>query len=761
MADLQDDPQLWQQYSRACAATPEGVPTWESQLMIMGMHCAACAFNIEDALRAIPGVRAVVVNAATHRAKITWSQAEVKPSALVQAIERAGYRAVPAQDHSLREQRVSETRRIQWRLLVASFCMMQVMMYTAPTYFSEPGDISANNLQLLRWASWVLTLPVILFSCTPFWHSAWRDLIRRRVSMDLPVALGMLLTFIASSAGTFDPQGPLGEEVYFDSLTMFVFFLLAGRWLEWRLRDQTSGALDALMNHLPESIERQVGQNWESVALHRLHPGDVVRVRVGQAFPGDGVILKGETSIEEAILTGESLPCRRGPQESVLAGSHNLAATVEVRLERLGHNTRYAQLIQLMEQAASSKPRLALLADRLARPFLLAVLGLAAVAGAYWWPTDPGRALMIAAAVLVVTCPCALALATPTAILASAGQLARSGILVRELQSLESLAQSDTVVFDKTGTLTHDRQRLKLVHTVSGTLTPTQGHQSLALAVSLALHSSHPVSRALVSAALTHDFAQEVCEVSGMGLEGYATDQNGQRLHLRLGSLAFGQGFHAGLTCPESARNASVHLFDSALGWIAGFDLSEELRDHAARTADMLREMGIDLWILSGDRPDAVQRVAQSVGVAPHQALGGCTPQDKLNRVSALQAQGRHVLMVGDGLNDAPVLAAAHTSMAMGGAVPLAQARSDMVMMVPRLLALPTLLKRAKLTMRIVWQNLAWALFYNALFVPLALIGQLPAWLAGLGMAVSSLCVMTNSLRLARQPGDEPRTLEA
>lgn len=756
MANLWDDPQVWSQYSQPLQPTADAPPTWASQVVIEGMHCAACAFTIEDALRAVPGVSEVVVNAATHRAKVTWQEAQVTPSVWMQAIERAGYRAMPAQDHSQREARLQETRRMLWRLLVAAFAMMQVMMYATPAYVTEPGEISANTLNLLRWASWVLTLPVVLFSCMPFWRSAWRDLTQRRISMDLPVALGMALTFVVSSVGTFDPQGPLGQEVYFDSLTMFVFFLLGGRWLEWRLRDQTAGALEALMNRLPESVERRREDAWERVALHRLGVGDVVRVRAGEAFPGDGVIVQGQTLIEEAMLTGESRPCGRGPGERVMAASHNLAATVEVRIERVGTQTRYAQLVRLMEQAAGSKPRLAMLADRLARPFLWGVLLLAGLAAGYGWSTDPGHALMVAVAVLIVTCPCALSLATPAAMLASAGHLAKKGVLVRELQSLEALAEVDTVVFDKTGTLTHDGQRLQLIHTPAGTLMPEQAGAVIALAASLATHSWHPVSRALVAASGDHPRAEAVREVSGMGLEGRAPDTWGQPMHLRLGALAFCQGFSAGMACPEHARAASVHLFDAQRGWLASFELAEDLRADAASAVRQIKGLGLDVWILSGDRPHAVERVAQWVGVGPAQAIGACSPQEKFDRVRALQAQGRRVLMVGDGLNDGPVLASAQVSIAMGGAVPLAQARSDLVMMGAHLIALPALVRRARWTLRVVRQNLAWALFYNACFVPLAVVGWLPAWLAGLGMAVSSLWVIAHSMRLARPLTGEP-----
>ncbi len=761
LAPLLDDPQVWPQYSQPLTRQDAQAQLWESQVVVQGMHCAACAFAIEDALKSVPGVTAVSVNAASHRAKVTWCDDLVKPSQWMQAIERAGYQATPAQDHGQREQRLQETRRMLWRLMVAAFCMMQVMMYATPAYVTAPGEISANTLHLLRWASWVLSLPVVLFSCMPFWRNAWRDVQQRRISMDLPVALGMGLTFVFSTAGTFDPSGPFGAEVYFDSLTMFVFFLLGGRWLEWRMRDETAGALEALMNRLPDSVERQTADGWERVALHRLRTGDVVRVLPGDAFPADGVITLGQTLAEEALLTGESRPCARGPGDRVMAASHNLSASVEVRLEQVGTQTRYAQLVRLMEQAAGSKPRLAQLADRLARPFLWGVMCLAALATLYGWSTDPGRALMVAVAVLIVTCPCALSLATPAAMLASAGRLARGGVLVRELQSLEALAEVDTVVFDKTGTLTHDGQRLQRVHTSSGTWMPEQAQAWIELAASLAHHSWHPVSRALVAAAPGSTCAFEAHEISGQGLEGFANDERGHRLHLRLGSLPFARAFSDGLDCPEHARGASVHLFEAQRGWLASFDFAEDLRADAASAVRQLRALGLEIWILSGDRPHAVERVAQWVDVSPAQALGACSPQDKLDRVRALQARGRRVWMVGDGLNDGPVLAAAQVSLAMGGAVPLAQARSDLVMMGTRLLELPGLLRRARLTLRVVRQNLAWALFYNACFLPLAVLGWLPAWLAGLGMAGSSLWVIAHSLRLARPMQGEASGMEA
>ena len=461
-----DDPDEWSAFSRPLAGQPS---CWESSVVFEGMHCAACALTIEDALRKVPGVLSADISAASHRGRIVWSDSATRPSGWMQAAARVGYSVVPANDAFANDRRRVETRQALWRLGVAGLCMMQVMMYAWPAYVAEPGDLAPDMAQLLRWASWVLSLPVLVFSCAPFFRNALRDLRHRRVSMDLPVALGMGITFAVSSMGTFEPGGIFGAEVYFDSFTMFVFFLLTGRWLELRLRDRTAGALDALMNRLPDSVERRGADGvFERVAVRRLVAGDVIRVLPGEAFPADGLILEGSTLADESLLTGESRPLPRDKGACVIAGSHNLAAPVVVQVEHAGGQTRFAQIVALMQSASTSKPQLAQLADRVAKPFLWFVLLAAAGAGAYWWPHDPGHALMVAVAVLIVTCPCALSLATPAAMLASAGSLARSGVLVRRLQALEALAAVDTVVFDKTGTLTRDKFALGEVLTRKG-----------------------------------------------------------------------------------------------------------------------------------------------------------------------------------------------------------------------------------------------------------------------------------------------------
>ena len=746
---LFDDPAEWSVFSQPCdKPSVAATELWESQVAVQGMHCAACSLTLEQSLLGIRGVVAAHVSAASQRASIVWSAALTRPSEWMSVPLALGYRLLPAADAFASDHRRKESRLALWRWLVAGFCMMQVMMYAVPAYLAGPGEITPDIEKLLRWASWVLSLPVVFFSCGPFFGNAWRDLRQRSISMDLPVALGIAITFAVSSAATFEPHGWWSKEVYFDSLTMFVFFLLTGRWLEQRLRDRTAGSLDALMQRLPDSVERQLGDgSFERVAVRRLVTGDLIRVLPGEAFPADGTIVSGDTFADEALLTGESRPIARAAGSSVSAGTYNLSAAVKVRIDQIGQATRYAQIVALMERASVDKPRLALLADRVAKPFLWFVLLAASMAAAFWWDTDPARAVMAAVAVLIVTCPCALSLATPTAMLTSAGLLARQGVLVRRLQALESLAGIDTIIFDKTGTLTEARMGLRAVTTREGVTT----RQALDLACALARLSLHPVSRALVAAAEAQapgaflsgtPNITDVREFPGLGLQG--------RLETALepvflGPIRLGSARFCNLDSPPH-DSLQVCLADDS-GWVARFDLDEAIRPDAQEALALLHRAGVQVQMLSGDRTAAARRVADLLGIGEVQ--GDCTPHSKLEHLQQLQLQGRRVLMVGDGLNDGPVLASAHVSVAVGKAVPLAQAQSDFILPGGQLLMLPKMLAHARRTMRVVRQNLWWAAIYNVVCVPWALTGYLPAWLAGLGMALSSFLVIANASRLA------------
>lgn len=751
---LLDDPAEWDSFGKPLAVVPgqsyvpQDVEVWDSHIALDGMYCATCALTIEDALRAVPGVERAEVSAAAKRARVVWRPAMVLPSQWMAAVQKAGYKAFPARDAVAREIRLAQHRKALWRWLLATFCMMQVMMYAWPAYDAQPGDLLMEFERLLRWASWVICIPMLIFACGPFFSGAWRDLRRRRVSMDLPVALGMIITFIVSTIGTFAPEGIFGQEVFYDSLTMFVSFLLAGRWLEVRLRDRTAGALDAVLNRLPDSVEqRQADGSFERVALRRIAAGDVLRILPGEAFPVDGVIVRGRTQADEALLTGESRPVSRAEGERVIAGSYNLTAPVELRVDCVGAQTKFAQIVELMESASTQKPRLAQLADKVAAPFLVVVLGLALLSAVYWWPTDPGHALMIAAAVLIVTCPCALSLATPVAMLTAAGTLARNGILVRNLQGIEALATADTLVFDKTGTLTRDG--LQVARMEVGAAGDERALQGLAAAV--ALQSCHPVSRAVASfgQSWAHKWqVLEVEELAGQGLRACVQPTGAAQpaMWVRLGSYAYAGA--PGVVQAGQAVYLAQEVQPSLLTPLAGFELSEGLRAEAAAVVAAMQRSGLHVQLLSGDGPQAVARIAQEVGIGDF--VAECSPQSKLAHIRAMQEDGRHIAMVGDGLNDGPVLAGANVSFAFGRAVPLAQARSDFVVLSDNLELVWQAVLLARKTLRIVRQNLLGSALYNALSIPLAMAGWMPAWLAGLGMALSSLLVVLNAARLAK-----------
>ncbi|VUZ28387.1 putative copper-transporting ATPase PacS [uncultured Comamonas sp.] len=759
---LLDDPQEWPSFGKPLGGAapaqasldPATVPVWDSQVVLEGMYCATCALTIEEALRRTPGIRQAEVSAAAHRARVVWDARQTTPSAWFAAIARAGYRAIPAQDAHVKTLRQAYQRKMLWRWLLATFCMMQVMMYAWPAYEAKPGDLSLEMETLLRWASWLICIPMLLYSCGPFFSGAWRDLRQRRISMDLPVALGMAITFVISSWGTFDPHGIFGREVYFDSLSMFAAFLLAGRWLEVRLRDRTAGALEGVLNRLPESVlRRQDDGRFERVALRRVAVGDILRILPGEAFPVDGVLVAGRTQADEALLTGESRPVSKTVGSSVVTGSFNLSAVVEIQVQALGDETRFAQIVGLIEHASTQKPRLAVLADKAAGPFLLGILLLAAATAVYWWPQDPGLGLLYAAVVLIVTCPCALSLATPVAMLTAAGTLARQGVLVRNLQGLEALAQVQVLVFDKTGTLTQEGLAVQASHAYNGTALPAW---CSGLAVALARQSIHPVSVAVqaLPQAESADGWQllQVKELAGQGLLAQvqcAGLWQGQPRWVRLGSLAFAAAGHWPQALPQAVY-LSVEEEDGAqVQPLAAFELQENVRPQAAQVVQALQAHGVQVQLLSGDGPAAVARVAHQVGITEFQAT--CSPQDKLAALQALQAQGKQVGMVGDGLNDGPVLAGADVSFAFGRAVPLARARSDFVILGTDLQQVLQALLFARKTLRIVRQNLGWAMAYNAVSVPFAALGMVPPWLAGLGMAASSLWVVLNAARLAQK----------
>ena len=715
----------------------------EAALILEGITCAACVWLNESHVRRQPGVTAVDINYTTRRARVRWDARVTRLSAILEAIAAIGYRAHPYDIGRAEELAQKERKAALWRLFVAGFGMMQVMMYAVPVYLAD-GDMTPDIEQLMRWASLILTLPVILYSSAPFFVSAWRDLKLRRVGMDVPVALGVGAAFAASVWATLIAAG----EVYFDSVTMFVFFLLTGRYLEMMARQKAARSVETLARAIPAFATRlaawplgSADAGGERVAVAELRAGDAVQVKPGETVPADGVVLDGESAADESLLTGESLPVPKRAGDGLIGGSVNTASPLVMRVERVGEATRVAAIQRLMERAAAEKPRLVEMADRVAGRFIVALLVLAVATAVGWWWVDSSRALWVFVAVLVVSCPCALSLATPAALTVATGALAARGVLVTRGHAIEALARADRFVFDKTGTLTVGR--MELVETIA--LRGDSG-QALALAAALERGSEHPIARAL--AAGGRDRGIEVSGVratTGAGVEGVVAGQTWRLGRPEFVALLHGEPVPASVEAIVGAGDTVIALGNVA-GWEAFFRLSDSLRPEAKAMVAGLVASGTRVSIFSGDAQAAATRIGAALGV--EDARGGLSPEDKHARLKALQDGGETVAMVGDGVNDAPVLAQAQVSIAMGGGADLARANADIVLLGNNLQALPEGLALARRAVRIVRQNLIWAFAYNFLAIPLAMAGWVTPWMAGIGMSASSLLVVLNALRL-------------
>ena len=710
----------------------------ETSLRIVGMHCAACADTVEDALRRQRGVERAQVSVAAQCATVRWDPEVADVSALLAAVRGAGYDACPDTAREARLARTRESRAALWRLFVAAFCAMQIMMLAAPTYTSAPGDLSPEWRRLLDWGSWLLALPVLCFSAGPFFGGAWRALKQRRIGMDVPVALGIAVAFVTSTGAAFAPGGLFGHEVFFDSMTMFISFLLGGRWLEMRARHRAERSLEAVATTLPRAVLRESADGTSTlVDVDALVVGDRLRVPYGEAFAADGHVVEGWTQADESLLTGESRPVPKHEGDGVIAGSMNLGGPVAMIVERLGADTRLEAITALMRAARSQRPALTATADRWAGPFLWAVLALAAIAGAAWSVIDPSRVVWVVVSVLVVTCPCALSLAVPSALLAATGAMGREGLLLRNLDAIPRLARVRTLFVDKTGTLTDARLHCMGVRAADSVADDEIAMLS-ATASSLAAWSTHPLSRALHAAfAADGTVWSELSEQPGAGLCG--TDARGRRWRLGRPDWAAGQ--------PAAPHDATVWLAVDGRA-MARFDFDEQVREDARAAIAALQAQGVTIHLLSGDATDRARRLGDRLGL--DSARGDLAPEDKLAAVRAAQAHGELVAMLGDGVNDAPVLAQADVAIAMGEGALVARSQADGVLVSNRLADLVRARTRARHALRVVRQNLAWAAVYNACCIPLALSGHLPPWAAGLGMACSSLFVVTNSLRLAR-----------
>ena len=735
--DLYDQPQVQRSFVREVDAAH----VKQASLILEGIVCAACVWLNERHVGSLPGVLEFRINYSTHRATVKWDDTQIHLSDILRAISSIGYLAHPFDPGRQEQIQRREKARALKRLAVAGLGAMQVMMVSVALYAGDFSGMEARMQTFFRWVSLVIATPVVLYSAQTFFVSAWRDVRRRRLGMDVPVALAIGGAYLASTWATLSGRG----EVYFDSVTMFTFFLLAGRYLEMAARHRAGQAAEELVKLLPAMTTRLTDTGEETVAVADLAPGDRVRVKPGEPVPADGRVLEGHSSVDESLLTGESLPVPRGPGDRVVGGSVNVESPLVIAIDKVGEETVLAAIQRLLDRAQSEKPRLAGLADRIAGAFVGVILLLAAVVGWYWWQYAPEEAGWIVLSMLVVTCPCALSLATPAALTAATGSLTRLGVLTTRGHALETLARATHMVLDKTGTLTEGRLRLEAVQILGG-LDETA---CLRIAAALERASEHPLGVALVQAApAALPAVEQALAEPGRGIEGTV---DGRRY--RIGQPGWVSDF-SGSTPPAAGEDGATEIvLGDATGLLAVFRLRDRLRPGAREAVAALRRQGIVPLLYSGDSEAAVAAVARELEIADFCAR--MRPEDKLAGLRALQAEGAVVAMVGDGVNDAPVLAGANVSLAMGTGTQLAQASADMILLSERLGNLPRAVAMARDCLRIIRQNLGWALLYNAVALPLAALGHVAPWMAAIGMSGSSLVVVANALRLNRRYTDD------
>lgn len=706
------------------------------ELLIEGVSCAACGWLIEKRLVQMPGVLEATLNLGNNRLNLSWSAADTRLSALLGEIKRIGYAAHPYEPDKASEQIARENRQYLRRLGLAGLMFMQVMMATMALWDGFNQDMTPEMAVTLRWAALLMTTPVVLYSCAPFFRGAWRDLKNRRLSMDVSVSMAIGSAYGAGIWATLTNSG----EIYFDSVTMFAFFLLAGRYLERRARQRTVESTAKLVNLLPPSTIRMDEQGQpQRIMLEEVRSGDLLEIKPGESIPADGVITRGVSSIDESALSGEYLPLAKQVGDQVTAGTMNVEGPLQIQVSAVGTETRLSAIVRLLERAQADKPRLAQLADQVAQYFLITVLlAIVLVGGAWWWLVNGETAFWIIIAMLVATCPCALSLATPTALTTATGSLQKLGLLITRGHVLEGLNRIDTVILDKTGTLTEGRMTLERILPFPG----HDGELALQQARMIESRSEHPIARAFGRSATQAD---SVTSHPGLGLEGLCGEQL-----LRIGK----PGYVAELgnwNAPAVPDEAGQWLLLGDIrGPIAWFVLNDRLRTDASQLIRQLKGRGLRVVLLSGDHTPVVERMAHSLGI--EEAIGNATPADKLAFVQQLQEQGAQVLMLGDGVNDVPVLASANISVAMGEASDLAKTSADAVLLSSHLQVLSDTFTVARRTRRIMIQNLFWAGAYNAGILPLAALGLVSPALAAAGMSVSSLLVVLNALRLSRLP---------
>ena len=729
-----DDPSLRNRFTRPF----EEVGQLETTLRLEKIRCAACVWLCEQHLRRINGVNDVQIHYVTQKAMVRFSPDKTSLARLLFEIERIGYEAWPFEPSLSIERAKKERRQLLTRLGVAVLGMMQVMMYAWPTYVG--ADITPEFNLLLGWTSWALTVPVIVYSAGPIFQAAWRSIRSfgqtHLLGMDVPIALAIGLAFIA---GTINLMTGAGQS-YFDSITMFVAFILAARYVELLARQDAHGGAEALAKQLPATCERALSypasQVIEVVPVVNCNPGEVLRVSPGEVVPADGILIENPSALDESLLTGESKPVEKKIGDRVYAGTHNILNPFFMRIHSVGQSTRIAGIASLLDQALLAKPVMLSLAEKWATYFVGFLLLSAFISSAIWWYFDPSKAWTVLVSVLVASCPCALSLAVPTAMAAAQGAVTKLGLLIVRGHVLEGLVKATDLVLDKTGTLTMGQPELQEVNNLR---TGYRREDALALAAALESGQRHPLALSLLRAAQTENLrlpllSEPVKNQLGRGLSSGI---------YRLGSAAW-----LGITKDAQAEQyGQVHLVDDQ-GLIASFIFLDTPRPGLELFLKTVKSRNIAVHLVSGDDLATVAWWANHIGIERYQ--GACTPEDKYGYIERLQKQGRFVWAIGDGVNDAPLLARADISIAVGAGAPLAIAGADAILTAVSLAPLAKTLRLADKTQAIIKQNLLWALIYNLLAIPAAMMGLVNPWVAGIGMSLSSLAVTLNAWRLRK-----------
>ena len=730
-----DDPSLRGRFTRPFGSAGE----LETTLRLEKIRCAACVWLCEQHLRRTAGVNDVQINYVTQKMLVRFIPDQTSLARLIFEIERVGYEAWPFEPSLSLDRAKKERRQLLTRLGVALLGMMQVMMYAWPSYVGA-NDITAEYDLLLAWASWALTVPVMIYSAGPIFQTAWRSvqLFKQThlLGMDVPIALALALAFIAGSINLLMGSG----QSYFDSITMFVAFILAARYVELLARQDAQGGAEALAKQLPATCERMldypISRTVSLVPVVNCNPGEILRVSPGEVVPADGILIENVSSLDESLLTGESSPVEKKIGDRVYAGTHNILNPLIMRIEAVGQSTRIAGIASLLDRALLAKPVMVSLAEKWTAYFVIFLLFSAFLSSAIWLYFDPSRAWTVLVSVLVASCPCALSLAVPTAMAAAQGAVTKLGLLIVRGHVMEGLVKTTDLVLDKTGTVTMGQPELQEIINLRPGF---HSRDALAIAVALEAGQKHPLAHSLLRAAqLDHlsipDLSEPVTSILGKGLTS--------------GSYRIGSASWIGVQ-PDSqvGQYGQVHLADEN-GLIASFIFLDTVRNGLEYLLASAKRRKITVHLVSGDDPATVAWWANHVGIANY--LGGCTPEDKYEYIERLQKAGRFIWAIGDGVNDAPLLGRADISIAVGAGAPLAAAGADAILTATSLEPLAKTLLLADKTAMIIKENLLWALIYNLLAIPVAMMGWVNPWVAGIGMSLSSLAVTLNAWRLRK-----------